>query len=230
MLDKKEMPAFTLAEVLITLGIIGVVAAITLPTLINQKNTKELEAGLKKNYAVASQALAALVDETGSFNMANYPNKTFASQYIKYFNIAQNCGNVRCVAYENHENEDGTIDSFYIKNYKTYSKKRNVSTHFFDDGQFILKDGSVYMIENAHIGHVYITIDVNGVDKNPNAWGHDLFTFQVMRDGRLLPMGAEGTAYTNHNIYCSPNSSDGLNGISCTYKAIYDKKYFTNLP
>ena len=51
-----------------------------------------------------------------------------------------------------------------------------------------------------------------------------------MSDGRLLPMGAEGTDYTNHSTYCSPNSSDGLNGISCTYKAIYDKKYFTNLP
>ena len=43
--------AFTLAEVLITLGIIGVVAAMTLPTLINMTNKKELEVALKKTYS-----------------------------------------------------------------------------------------------------------------------------------------------------------------------------------
>lgn len=40
--------AFTIAEVLVTLGIIGVVAAMTLPSLINNSYRKELEAGLKK--------------------------------------------------------------------------------------------------------------------------------------------------------------------------------------
>ena len=41
--------AFTLAEVLITLGIIGVVAAMTLPTLVNDKQNKELQTQFKKN-------------------------------------------------------------------------------------------------------------------------------------------------------------------------------------
>lgn len=39
---------FTLAEVLITLGIIGVVAAMTLPALINRVTYKEMETGLQK--------------------------------------------------------------------------------------------------------------------------------------------------------------------------------------
>ena len=47
--------AFTLAEVLITLGIIGVVAAMTLPSLINNIQSKQLEAGLKKQYSIISQ-------------------------------------------------------------------------------------------------------------------------------------------------------------------------------
>lgn len=43
--------AFTLAEVLITLGIIGVVAALTLPAIIQKNNKKSLEVAFKKSYA-----------------------------------------------------------------------------------------------------------------------------------------------------------------------------------
>lgn len=44
--DRKN--AFTLAEVLITLGIIGVVAAMTIPTLMNKTNDAELKSAYKK--------------------------------------------------------------------------------------------------------------------------------------------------------------------------------------
>ena len=49
--DNSRKIAFTLAEVLITLGIIGVVAALTLPTVINNVHHKELETALKKQYS-----------------------------------------------------------------------------------------------------------------------------------------------------------------------------------
>lgn len=49
--------AFTMAEVLITLGILGVVIAMTLPALISQHKKKEVEARLKKFYSVANQAI-----------------------------------------------------------------------------------------------------------------------------------------------------------------------------
>lgn len=48
--------AFTLAEVLITLGIIGVVAAMTIPTLIARVQNKELETAFKKNYSMLQNA------------------------------------------------------------------------------------------------------------------------------------------------------------------------------
>lgn len=54
----KKSNAFTLAEVLITLGIIGVVAAMTMPTLINQTNGAQFRAGFKKELSVISQAAA----------------------------------------------------------------------------------------------------------------------------------------------------------------------------
>lgn len=85
-------------------------------------------------------------------------------------------------------------------------------------------------MENSETGPVYISVDVNGYNKNPNKWGHDLFTFQLTDDGKILPMGAPGTTYNNIDSYCSSTSSHIYNGAGCTYKALTDKDYFKNLP
>lgn len=55
--DSSQRAAFTLAEVLITLGIIGVVAAITMPTLIQNHRKHEIETRLKKVYSTMNQAI-----------------------------------------------------------------------------------------------------------------------------------------------------------------------------
>lgn len=57
--------AFTLAEVLITLGIIGVVAALTMPSLVADKRAKELETALKKNASIIQQAVLMISYEDG---------------------------------------------------------------------------------------------------------------------------------------------------------------------
>lgn len=59
----KGLRAFTLAEVLITLGIIGVVAAMTLPTVINNKRNKELETAFKKSYSMLAQVTQIVIQE-----------------------------------------------------------------------------------------------------------------------------------------------------------------------
>ena len=46
---------FTLAEILITLGIIGVVAAMTMPVLFNKTQNKELQTAFLKTYSELSQ-------------------------------------------------------------------------------------------------------------------------------------------------------------------------------
>jgi len=73
-----------------------------------------------------------------------------------------------------------------FKKYRTYSGDSLRRLALFDDGQFVLMDGSLILIEYSISA---ITIDVNGYLKNPNRWGYDLFTFQLMNDGRILPMG-----------------------------------------
>ncbi len=56
---------FTMAEVLITLGIIGIVAAMTLPTLVQNNKNKEVEAKLKKIYSVMNQAILMSENDNG---------------------------------------------------------------------------------------------------------------------------------------------------------------------
>lgn len=216
---------FTLAEVLITLGIIGVVSAMTLPALVNQTQGKELEAGLQKTYSVLQTAFNQMAyDEGQIINNTNYPDNTFMPKFKKYFKVSKDCGNQSC---ENpFVDEDGMAR--VSKNYKTYNNKK-LQNNKFDDGQVFVSDGMFIMVENMTGGvHLFITVDINGYNKKPNRWGHDLFTFQVMDNGKLLPMGAEGTTHNERS--CSATSTSTINGIGCTYRALTEKDYFKNLP
>ena len=110
--------------------------------------------------------------------------------------------------------------------------KQAVQSGRLDDGQMILADEMFILIENGgHTNAILLSVDVNGLYKKPNAWEHDLFTFQIMNEsGKLVPMGAQGTLFQNENVYCSPYSTNSENGIGCTFKALTDKDYFKNLP
>ncbi len=230
--------AFTLSEVLITLGIIGIVAAMTLPALITRNQNKALEASLKKNYAVIQQALEMYQAEhgerlTSKILTSRAGGVTLYTEIKPYFKIIHDCGQAgsrekACIPYYSNPGVDERNSNAYL----TYNKTPLTRLTLFDDGQFILSDGSLIMIENGDLTRnlLYISVDVNGYRKNPNRWGHDLFTFQLMDDGRILPMGAPDTTFSQKNTYCSISSQHEYNGAGCTYYALTEKDYFNNLP
>ena len=230
--DFKKKVAFTLAEVLITLGIIGIVAAMTIPTLISNYKSVQLQSQLKKTYSSLSQAVNMIYAESGlPVTPARYSQGlSFYKDLMKYMKVAEDCGKFGCISYEV---EDGSAVSFVIEHYKTYDLSGNIESMYFDDGQFILQDGTLVMCENVtdNLYGLLITADINGTEKGPNAWGHDLFTFEV-QDSRLVPSGAKGTHFDLelYPNYCSETSSSGKNGIACTEKALTDHDYFKNLP
>jgi prepilin-type N-terminal cleavage/methylation domain-containing protein len=94
---------FTLAEVLITLGIIGVVAALTMPTLIANYQKYVTATRLKSTFSMLSQAVNLAVADNGDQNTWTRPKnyisdtagqKDFFDKYIiKYLKLAQDCGN-----------------------------------------------------------------------------------------------------------------------------------------
>lgn len=226
----KKKNAFTLAEVLITLGIIGIVAAMTLPILLNNSKSKENQALLKKAYSTLSQALVAMEYDLGeSIVPADSNDYTFVKDFKTYFKLYSSCNSSKCISSESGVDEDG--NSYYGKysSYKTFDEKNTIKNNqFFDNGDMLFADNMLLMIE-SHQRRLYLTVDVNGVDKKPNVWGQDLFTFQVTKSGKFLPMGAEGTDYTDLSQFCSKNSSDKRNGIACTHKALTDPNYFKQL-
>ena len=235
----KSFKAFTLAEVLITLGIIGVVAAMTLPTLISNARYKELETGLKRGYSLIGQALNMYQAETGErLTDENVGSHELKPILLKYMKIAKDCGwgsegdvavlEKGCVP--NYVNAGDTSKNSKI--YKNFNGTNTIDLTYFDDGQFVLVDSSLILLENrAKVNVLYISVDVNGYLKNPNRLGQDLFMFQINEKGTLLPMGVEGTNYYSEtDEYCSATSTNNMNGAGCTYKALTDKDYFKNLP
>ena len=86
--------AFTLAEVLITLGIIGVVAAMTMPTLINNINKKHWIAGYKKAYSELSQIHQLLNSETGGSYMAecnDFDDVCLKNLFAEKMKVVESC-------------------------------------------------------------------------------------------------------------------------------------------
>ncbi len=220
---------FTLAEVLITIGIIGLVAAMTLPALINNNRNKALETAFKKNYSAISQALNMYYAQNGERLTPEYVGaQELKPILIKYMNVLHDCGfgylDSACIPNSSDETKISKV-------YKNFNGTNTIDLNPMDDGQFILNDGSLILLENPSAGgSLYISVDVNGYLKNPNRLGQDLFMFQIDAKGNLLPMGAKGTQFYNANdAFCSKTSTSDMNGAGCTIKAINEKDYFTKL-
>ena len=114
--------AFTLAEVLITLGIIGVVAALTLPSIINNIRHKELETGFKKAYSTFSQGIMNMKREDGEglaeyyayYNPDTQTNPNAGEFYKKFYQYS----GVKVIGKCNYKN-------IIIKNYTKNAQARS---------------------------------------------------------------------------------------------------------
>jgi prepilin-type N-terminal cleavage/methylation domain-containing protein len=217
MKNLKKLVAFTLSEVLISLVIIGIIAAITVPTLIQRYQDQALKSALKKNYSVLKSALDKYqVDNGERLLPSDVKRFQLKSILMKYLKATKDCYN-------------SFSASVCTSNpYKTYNNHA-MWTSMFDDGQFVLQDGTFVLLQNEN-GEVsadrqnnYISVDVNGYAKKPNRLGRDLFMFQLMSNGDLLPMGTKGTDYYSEtDEYCSNTSASNMNGAACTAKVLRD--------
>lgn len=240
LLPKKTL-AFTLAEVLITLGIIGVVAAMTIPTLMTKINHIKLKSQFKEGYAILSQAVKMANDDGWEIppKTVSNVNTVFeqAENFSKYFKGATLCNQIDKKNGATHcfvNGQGGNKD----ENYTTYSKNLSyIKTNYLDDVQFYLPNNMLVAIDINDEGRGYylVSIDINGKGAKPNALGHDVFTFALKESEKvggyeLVPSGATGAGYTLKTKYCSQTSTDPMNGMGCTYYAIKDETYFDKLP
>ena len=216
---------FTLAEVLITLGIIGVVAAMTIPNLIANYRAHQLSSRFLESYSIIQQVFKQMESDEVSLSPRDYGLGQYYKTFMRYLQAPYDCGLGGTIG-EINGNLKGkpcynASGKYSDTAYKTLDGKQNENQGFLDDGQIALQNGTLLLFEN--IGNsakdrVYVSVDLNGYNNKPNRWGYDLFTFQL-KDGELKTMGAIGTDYTDMNTYCSKNSSSALNGIACAQKA-----------
>lgn len=217
--------AFTLAEVLITLGIIGVVAALTIPSLINSHRAKQYEVGFKAAQSLLGQAVYKLhSNDIYIYGNIDYlPNKPFSNIFAEAFESIHALNSYKA-GFEG-----------YAK-YKTYT-----NTEFnharLDDGYLELNNGmSVYFETGTRSTTTtpIVIFDLNGSKKLPNRFGYDTFAFIVDEYDKVYPLGstlatsAKYQLFTDLSRYCNKNSTAEENGISCAYEAATEKDYFKN--
>lgn len=221
-LDKR---AFTLAEVLITLGIIGVVAAITIPGLINNYKAVRFKSQFMKSYSTLQQVFKQMESDDVSLNPADYAGTgTYYKIFLNYLQAPLDCG------YYKHSISSIPCFDYTQSNYTTFSGK-TASTSMLDNGQIALQDGTLLLFQNNYsvdADVILISVDLNGFNNPPNRWGYDLFTFQFI-DGELTAMGSKDSKYNDMDTYCSETSSSNINGIACAQKAKTDADYFKNI-
>lgn len=214
---------FTLAEVLITLGIVGVISAMAIPGLINTYRANAYKSQLFKSYSIIKQVNRKILDD---ISPERYTAHGYYKTFLKYLQGATDCSsgydkNSFPCYYTRGENEP----------YKNLTGSTRMTTTFLDDGQIAMPDGTLLMFENQgsdNVTPIYIFVDLNGYGKLPNRLGVDLFAFQLVND-EILPMGAIGTDFPNPDKQCSKNGSDPNNGMACTKKALSDPNYFKSM-
>ena len=232
LLNNQRKIAFTLAEVLITLGIIGVVAAMTMPSLINDKQNKELEVQFKKSYSEAAQVTQRLYAEEG-ISMPEYSRSVGSvNALVKFLSYYKGATKVSDFTYSDHDDESG-----YNTPYKLYPFSGNSHTKPICDisGYRTEVGGRMFLINDNPTGNnqngPVLCIDVNG-KKLPNRYGKDFFLFVFTTDGTLIPMGAShkdnvnstdfGGNYTVTGPGYCKNTTNAVNQYACAYYALAD--------
>ena len=216
-----EIAAFTLAEVLITLGIIGVVAAITIPVIIQKYNEKVTVNRVKKVYSVLSQAFKMAVEENGTpdnWGLISGHNDS-VTKLVPYLHVYKHCmdRNKNCFPIVKITSLDGSTNWNFNDFYNTLT------------GGFILNDGTFVVTYYTHStdcsreygtskmlknGCSTIITDING-EKGPNRIGKDIFCFYLTKYG-IFPAGSKEDTTLNMTTKCNINVKNGENGYACS--------------
>lgn len=235
--------AFTLAEIIIVIGIVGIVAEITIPMLVNNTQKTIYATSAKTTYAKVNSVLVKLALDngcigdlkcTGLFNLNSDPTSANLGNAIdNYFKVVKTCGNA---------SGGGCFSTVYPNFDRT-----GTATNYDNDTnafKFVTNDGMYYYISNnndscasfsnSKSNHMKqrcgsILVDTNG-PKLPNAMGRDVFKFWISngKGPALYPAGGpddyNGTTDAWWNASSGPRGcgNNDNSGTSCAGR-IFEK-------
>jgi len=205
---KRHMVGFTLVEVLITLVIIGVVAAITIPTLIENNQKTQYVTALKKVYTNFNQVLVQYSADNGCVGdlkcteLFKGNGRAVAAALAPYLNIAKQCA----LGMNGNPTTSGCFSKNVSDNFDGSDIRNSLYNSYSDSSLFITTDGMAFFIESRSNNCVSnrsrgvtgdmkqlcgdIWVDVNGY-KGPNNTRRDIFQFYITngKGPKLYPVG-----------------------------------------
>jgi len=228
--------AMTLAEVLITLTVIGVVSAMAIPSLMNSTNNQEMVSRLLKVHGVLNESMQKYMTDNGCIGdisacslFDNGSSITLAKTQATwdklkpYFSLAKDCGttpNLGCFALNT---EYKWLNGTYRGDGLNVDNQFDMSAGIYGYAKGILNDGvSISIIDwdgNCNTNRslsgnnslkyscAMLNIDLNG-NKDPNQFGRDLFSFLIVKNGTVMPEGSlDEIMYTTNNTpECDPSN------------------------
>lgn len=161
--------AFTLAEVLVTLGIIGVISALTLPTLMKNHQRQVFATQIRAVYSLLSQGVENKLLDSNAINLREARFFGNEGAFLKsYFKIAKDCGttDTSCFA-----------STYDVLNSDSIDQPNNLY-------KVVLANGASVGLSVNGISSTYVWIDANGT-QGPNMACRDLFDLTIQNDGTL---------------------------------------------
>lgn len=214
---RQYLVAFSLAEVLITLGIIGIVAAMTIPTLLFNYQERQTITKLKDTYSILSNAIKTAEEEEGEFSGFGIQTtedgaKKVAQHLLPYMKLSLDCGtvdsNARCAPKDTYLQLNGKQRIGYYLNSIYYKIVLLNGVHVYLTGPDLIES---YRGKHNVLG---IYVDVNG-NRKPNQWGRDLFLFSYLDEGiGLVPTGHPEEKTYSYKRTCVNKTQEG---IGCAY-------------
>lgn len=224
--------AFTLAETLITLGIIGIVAALTMPSLIQKHQEKTTVTALKKFYSTISQAYQMAVTEHGTPDNWGFTTDdsekllTYIQPYMKFTKICTDgdkCHSGKITRKNDYKLNWSPFNPGSKARYAAITADGMVIGTFVQSNDCSEQYGNGKLLENVCGEYM---VDING-EKKPNTYGKDIFIFHITKYG-IIPQGSqlyseELSFDDNHYDFkngCLQQSADGL---SCAAWVLYNE-------
>lgn len=190
--------AFTLAETLIVIGIIGVVAALTLPNLNHATGDKEKVTRVKKAYSALSESFDRASVIYGSIdewfkNDSNYlqMSERAGKRIAEFMKVSKDCGMT----------ESGCFSS-NIKDYDGNAVDAQLLQTYY---KFTLPDGMSIAITNMNMFAMDILVDIDGPNKGKSREGDDLFEFTYLYDNPPAPSAEDWVGASRNQLYPTSN-------------------------
>ena len=218
-IKRREFTAFTLAEVLVTLGIIGVVAAMTMPTLVENHQRKVYVTQLQKVYTELSQAAKRAITDTNAVSLDetrfNQKNANGAKQFLTtYFNVVQDCGTTLTPCF---------ADSYKSLKGEDFTLLTPVAVVSLASGASISVIWNNLLYDSEYHGNLQLQVDVNGAE-GPNIVGRDLFYMELYSDGKVAEsynIGERGDGWASE-MCAGGEEATIVYGLGCLTKIIED--------